>query len=101
LPPQYSSPGRCGLRSTKEGTGANLDGIGEGGINLGPGVKSSRENAGHAAALGRDRPVRIQNPSNVFRERLNPRGIQGDSNRTTIIADRRAIVSFSSGVRRD
>ena len=52
-----------------------------GGIDLGPGVKSSLKNSGHAAALGRDLPVQIQNPSNVFRERLNPRGIQGETGR--------------------
>ena len=38
-----------------------------------------REGSGHAAALGRDLPVQIQSPSNVFRERLNPRGIQGET----------------------
>jgi hypothetical protein len=52
-----------------------------GGIDLGPAVKSGSEKSAHAAALGRELPVRIHNPSNVFRERLNPRGIQGETER--------------------
>jgi hypothetical protein len=37
--------------------------------------------SGYAAALGRELPVRIKNRSNVFRERLDPRGIPGKTRR--------------------